>query len=261
MTTSTIKVAVHDESGTIILNRPERRNALSRQLLSDIREAFDDLHLQKKVRAVILTGSGSVFCAGTDLAEIRETARQDSAQTFWQHDANLYRGVLETMLRFPKPIISAVNGPAIATGGGLVLASDIVIGTPEASLSFPEPQRGLVGGSVAPLLMFRLGASRAANLLLSSREIDAMTAQEWGIYHEVIDQDRVWARARQWAKQCAKSAPQSLLMTKSLLNETIGEQVFTWLSAGAAASAAAKTTESAAEGVNAFFERRAPHWP
>ena len=126
-TTMPVDVKVHEAAGTIILNRPEKRNALSREMLAQLAQAFDDLHGERRVRAVILTGAGPAFCAGMDLAEMLETSKQQDAQARWHEDAVAYRDLIEKMLRFPKPIIAAVNGPAMAGGAGLVLASDIVV--------------------------------------------------------------------------------------------------------------------------------------
>ena len=257
---SLVQIKVHAPSGTIILNRPDRRNALSRQMLQDLLQAFDDLHQERKVRAVILSGAGTSFCAGMDLAEMHATARQPNAQEMWYEDAVLYRDVIEAMLRFPKPIIAAVNGPAVAGGAGLALAADIVIGAHEAKFGLPEPRRGLVAGIVSPLLVFRIGAGHAANLLLTAKLIDAAEASRLGIFHETVKADFIWARGHQIAQECALSAPESLQLTKRMLNETIGEHLMTLLSAGAAASATARTTEAAAEGLAAFLEKRDPKW-
>ena len=137
-----------------------------------LKQAFDDLHQERKVRAVILTGAGSAFCAGMDLAEMQATAAQADSYAQWHQDAVQYRELIDKMLLFPKPIIAAVNGPAVAGGAGLVLASDVVVGTPEAKFGLPEPRRGIVAGLVAPLLVFRVGGSHAANLLLTARTIE-----------------------------------------------------------------------------------------
>jgi methylglutaconyl-CoA hydratase len=254
-------VKVHGHTGTIILNRPEKRNALSRALLTELQQAFDDLHQEKRVRGVILTGAGTAFCAGMDLAEMLETSRQEDAQGQWYHDAVAYRDLIETMLRFPKPIVAAVNGPAVAGGAGLVLASDIVIAARDAKFGLPEPLRGIVAGLVAPLLTFRVGAGAAGYLLLTSEVISADAALARGVFHELVDGDKVWARAAQVVDQCARGAPEALQLTKKMLNETIGEHLGTLLSAGAAASATARTTEAAAEGLAAFAEKRPPKWP
>jgi methylglutaconyl-CoA hydratase len=256
-----VEVKKHVPSGTIILNRPDKRNALSRQVLDELQQAFIDLHQEKQVRAVILTGAGSAFCAGMDLGEMRETAKADDAQQQWYHDAVQYQDLLESMLRFPKPIIAAVNGPALAGGAGLVLACDLVIAANTAVIGLPEPRRGIVAGIVSPLLAFRIGAGQAARLLLSAETIPAIEAHRIGLFHELVETDNVWARAHALAGEIALSSPQALQLTKRMLNETIGEQLFTQLAAGAAASATARTTDAAAEGLAAFAEKRAPKWP
>lgn len=256
-----VKLKKHVPSGTIILNRPDKRNALSRQVIQELQQAFEDFHLERSVRAVILTGAGQSFCAGMDLQEMLDTSKQPDALAMWHQDAVLYKDLMETMLRFPKPIIAAVNGPAVAGGAGLLLASDMVVASPEAQFGLPEPRRGLVAGLVSPLLTFRIGAGYAAKLLLTGELISAAEAHRVNIYHELVSHDLVWARAQELAGLCAKNASESLLLTKRLLNETIGEQLTTLLSSGAAASATARTTEAAAEGLMAFLEKREPKWP
>jgi methylglutaconyl-CoA hydratase len=256
-----IRVKKHVPSGTIILNRPAKRNPLSRRMIDDLRQALDDFLRERKVRAVILTGAGSAFCSGADLQEIQDSSRQKDAWDQWHVDAVQYKELLEAMLIYPKPIIAAVNGPAVASGAGLVLASDITLATPEAKFGMPEPLRGLVAGLVAPLLAFRIGGGPAANLLLTARLAEAGEAHRLGIYHELTASETIWARAHQVAEQCALSAAESLLLTKKMLNETVGEHLNTTLAAGAAATASARTTEAAAEGLAAFLEKREPKWP
>jgi len=257
----TVIVKKNVPSGTIVLNRPDKRNALSRQMLTDLAQALDDLHQERKVRAVILTGAGSAFCAGMDLAEMQATSQQPNALAQWHEDAVQYRDLLDKLLQFPKPIIAAINGPVVAGGAGLFLASDIVIAAPEAKFGLPEPRRGIVAGMVAPLLAFKIGGSHGANLLLTARTIEAAEAQRIGLYHEVVSGDLVWARAQEIAGEIAMSAPEAIQLTKKLLNETIGEHVATQLFAGAAASATARTTDAAREGLAAFLEKREPKWP
>ncbi|HEX4145334.1 MAG TPA: enoyl-CoA hydratase/isomerase family protein [Pirellulales bacterium] len=256
-----VKVHVHGAAGTIILNRPEKRNSLSRALLAELAQAFADLHQQRRVRAVILTATGSTFCAGMDLAEMAATSRSENSHTQWHQDAVQYHDLIETMLQFPKPIIAAVAGPALAGGAGLMLACDIVVAGNSATFGLPEPKRGLVAGIVAPLVAFRAGAGRAGYLLLTAKTIGAEEAFRYGLVHELVDDDKVWARAVEIANHCAAGAPEALQLTKRMLNETVGEHLGSELSAGAAASATARTTEAAAEGLAAFLEKRPPVWP
>lgn len=256
-----IKIHVHEHIGSIILNRPEKRNALNRELMTQLQQAFFDLHQERRVRVVVLTGAGPVFCAGMDLGEMLDTRSATDAAQLWHSDADQYRDILETMMRFPKPIIAAVNGAAVAGGAGLMLACDVVVAGEDAKFGLPEPKRGLVAGVVAPLLHFRVGGGQSARLLVTSAVIEAAEAHRLGLFHELHHPDKVWPRAMEIAAECAKGAPESLQMTRRMLNEIIGEHVFTLLSAGAAISATARTTEAAAEGLAAFREKRDPVWP
>jgi enoyl-CoA hydratase/carnithine racemase len=256
-----VRVNIHQHAGTIILNRAEKRNALNRAMLAELAQALDDLRQERRVRAIVLTGAGSAFCAGMDLGEMHETSKHASPHVQWHEDASSYRDLLETMWRLPKPLIAAVNGPAMAGGAGLVLGCDIVLAAHTASFGLPEPLRGIVAGMVTPLLAVRIGGGQAARLLLSAMTIDAAEALRIGLFHELVDPDQLWPRAVEMAAQCARSAPQALQLTKQMLNETVGEHLPTLLSAGAAASAAARTTEAAAEGLAAFLEKREPRWP
>jgi enoyl-CoA hydratase/carnithine racemase len=195
-----------------------------------------------------------------DLDEMRAAAAQEDAQEQWRSDSVLYQDLIETMLRFPKPLVAAVNGPAVAGGAGIVMACDLAIATLGGKFGFPEPRRGVVAGMVAPLLAFRIGAARAAYLLFTAQVVGADDALRFGLYNELVPDDLIWARANELVGEVAKSAPEAIQMTKRLLNETIGEQLFSQLAAGTAASATSRTTEAAAEGLAAFLEKREPNW-
>jgi enoyl-CoA hydratase/carnithine racemase len=262
MSSDAVEVKVVGAVGTILLNRPGRRNALSRAMIAQLQEALDDLHLEKRVRAIVLTGAGSAFCAGMDVVEMHAAATlpDDEKQQHWGDTAEEYRELVAHMIELPKPIIASVNGPAVAGGAGLVLASDIVVATPSAQFGLPEPRRGIVAGIVAPLLAFRVGGGTAARLLLTSSLFSSEEAHRLGIYHELIDEPRLWARCVQLGEECAAGAPEALQLTKRLLYETIGEQLTTQLSVGTAISATARTTEAAQEGLAAFVEKRQPEW-
>jgi methylglutaconyl-CoA hydratase len=255
-----IQVKRHDPTGTIILDRPDKRNALSRDLIAAIGEALEDLHGQRAVRTIVLTGAGSAFCAGMDLGEMLSTSQDEHAMLRWHEDAVIYRDLLQQMLEFPKPLIAAVNGPVMAGGAGLMLACDVVLAAPSAQFGLPEPRRGLVAGIVSPLLAFRAGGGWAANLLVTGRTIEAEEALRIGLYHEVVEENLLWARAHQLSSEIARGAPEALQLTRRMLYETIGEHLATLLSAGAAMSATARTTEAAAEGIAAFLAKREPVW-
>ncbi len=117
-----VQIRKDKPSGTITLNRPDRRNALSREIVEMLITAFEDFHQEKSVRAVILTGTGDCFCSGTDLHQLKETAESKKALETWHEDVTQFQRLIETMLRFPKPIIAAVNGWTIGSGLSLALA-------------------------------------------------------------------------------------------------------------------------------------------
>jgi enoyl-CoA hydratase/carnithine racemase len=262
MSSSAIDVKVTGGVGTIVLNRPGRRNALTRAMLGQLQEVLGDLHQEKRVRAVILTGAGTAFCAGMDVHELHAADKLPDAekQQEWGETYELYRDVVVQMLELPKPILASVNGPAVAGGAGLVLASDIVVASGAARFGLPNPRRGVVAGVVGPLLVFRVGGGTAARLLLTSAMYPAEEAYRLGIYHEMIDEARLWARCVELAEECAAGAPEAVQLTKRMLYETVGEQLSTQLSVGAAISATSRTTEAAQEGLKAFVEKRRPEW-
>src|SRR5262249_55179048 len=109
-----VKIHVHDHTGTIILNRPDKRNARTRETVSQLMQALEDLRCERRVRAVVFSASGTAFCAGMDLNEMQATAAAPNATQLWHTDAVAYRDLVEAMLRLPKPIIAAVGGPAVA---------------------------------------------------------------------------------------------------------------------------------------------------
>jgi methylglutaconyl-CoA hydratase len=229
-------------------------------MVEQLAEALDDLYLEKRVRAIILTGAGDSFCGGADLSEMRSSQEADAPEEQWGADAADFRDLLVRMLEITKPIIAAVNGAASAAGAALVAASDIVVASNTATFGLPDPRRGLVAGLAAPLLSFRLGSGQAARLLLSGQMLDAAEAHRIGVFHELTSGDTVWARAMELAKECAAGAPEAVQLTKRLLNETLGENLSTQLSAGAVMTATARTTEAAAEGISAAVEGRKPEW-
>lgn len=247
-------------SGSIIINRPNRRNALSREIIDSIRQALEDFHQETNVRAIILTGAGNTFCSGTDLQEVRDSVPEKNALEIWHQDAARFQELIEYMLRYPKPIIAAVNGWVLGSGVSLMLAADIVVASESAHLMMPEARLGLNAGLTSPLMAFRIGAGPTSNLLISGRTLSSSAAMALGLFHEVVSDDLVWARAQQLAIDCTQGAAHSHLLTKQLLSETVGEQLFMQLSIGAANTASARTTDAAIEGVNAFLEKRKPDW-
>ncbi len=255
-----VQTRVDDCVGTIILDRPAQQNALTRAMVVELTQAFRDMHQEKRVRAVVITAAGEIFSEGRDLAELLPSDDLPGDLQRWGKEAEEFRDLLIEMLEFPKPIIAAVNGPALAAGAGLLLASDYVIGCEKSEIGFPEPRYGIMAGVSAPLLAFRIGTGQATRLLVSAKTVEAIEAEKLGILHEVVDFEILWARAQDLGKEMAESAPEAIQLTKRLILETIGETLRTQLSSGAIADATALTTEAARRGLEAKNEGKTPDW-
>jgi methylglutaconyl-CoA hydratase len=248
-------------SGTILIDAPATHNALSREMIQQLIDAFSDFHRDKSVRAVILSATGATFCSGVHLKEWHSTSQELDALEMWKDVADEIQELIESMLRLPKPIIAAVDGATMGLGLALVLASDLVVATKKASFAAPAPRLGLVSGIVSPLLVFRCGGSVAARILLGGESIDGDEAHRIQLVHRLVPSELVWANANEWAKQIAFGAHESVQMTKRLVNEMIGESLLMHLASGAAVMATACSTEAACEGLNAFKEKRPPKFP
>ncbi|MGB7329711.1 MAG: enoyl-CoA hydratase/isomerase family protein [Rubripirellula sp.] len=258
-----VDVKIHGNVATVLMDRASVRNSLHPTLIEDLQTAFSDVHQEKRVRSVVLSGSGDHFCAGADLRVFGEIVALPEEESFaqwhaaWGHLTELF----EIMLRFPKPIVAAVDGAAVGAGLGLALACDIIVPSTRASFGANAVRRGLVGGATAALLSFRVGGATAARMTLTGEEIDADVACRLGLALPPVSPDQIWVAAKEVAEKCSHGPREAVQATKRLLNESIGEALMTQLAAGAADSATACTTESAAEGIQSFLEQRTPKWP
>ena len=263
LTVQYVDVKVHANVATILMDRPQTRNALNPQLIADLTTAFSDIYQEKRVASVVLTGSGDHFCSGIDLQVMSEIAQmpESSALPEWLAAWRSLTELYESMLRFPKPIVAAVDGGALGAGLGLALAADLIVASKQAQFGAIAVRRGLVGGATTALLSFRCGAATAARMVLTGQTVDADQASRWGLCDEPVDSKQIWVAASELAAQCAEAPKEAIQATKRLLNESVGELLLSQLSAGAAGSATACTTESAHEGIQSFLEARDPIWP
>jgi methylglutaconyl-CoA hydratase len=242
----------------VTLNRPDRRNALSRALIATLTDAFQRARDDASVRGVILTGAGSSFCAGMDLAELQEAvSRGDDADTVWE-DALRLATLYDLIYRLPKPTIAAVNGAAVAGGAGLVTVCDLALAVPEAHLGYPEVRRGLVAAMVMPHLLRHVGERTARYLLLTGDLIGAEEACRSGLVNAVVPARGLMARAQEWARALAEGGPNALANTKGLL-QRFSRQALS-IEEAAQASAAPRLTDECRQGLRAFFAKQPVPW-
>ena len=259
MSNELVRYEVHPPAVMLTMNRPDRRNALSRDLIAALTEAFQRARDDAAGRCVILTGAGNAFCAGMDLAELQEslTAEKGKQGPVWE-DALRLANLYDLIYRFPKPTIAAVNGAAVAGGAGLVSVCDLTVAALDARFGYPEVRRGLVAAMVMPHLLRHVGERMARHLLLTGELIDADEACQAGFLNAVVPPEQLLARALAWAHSLAEGGPNALARTKELLSLFSRQAV--GLEEAAKASAAPRLTEECKQGLEAFFNKRPAPW-
>jgi methylglutaconyl-CoA hydratase len=246
-------------AAVLTLNRPDKRNALSRALITTLSDAFHQARDDGAARCVILTGTGPAFCAGMDLAELQETvARTDAPpDTVWD-DALRLATLYDLIYTLPKPTIAAVQGSALAGGAGLVTVCDLAVTVPEARFGYPEVRRGLVAAMVMPHLLRHVGERTARYLLLTGELIDGTVACRTGLVNAVVSPAELMERAQSWARSLAEGGPAALAATKALLHR-FSRQALS-VAEAAQASAAPRLTEECQQGLRAFFAKQPAPW-
>jgi methylglutaconyl-CoA hydratase len=253
----TLTFQTDGDVATIALTRPEKRNAISTHMIADLMAALEQAEIGS-ARVVILTGSGKAFCAGMDLEELQAVARH--AQPKHLEDARRVSKMLYRLYSFPKPIIAAVNGAAIAGGCGLATLPDITLAVPEAKFGYTEVRIGFLPAMVSVFLRRQIGEKRARDLLLTGRIIEAQEAMQFGMVNEVVPAEQLMERAHEVAAQIVASNPTSVRETKRMLLIHDEKAIRAELELAIEASADIRMTEDFREGVTAFLEKRSPQW-
>ena len=242
----------------LTLNEPERRNPLSWELVAELLDALKEAEADPAVRALVLTGAGSAFSAGADLAYLKALTGLP-AEANLAHSEEL-KALFLTLYTLKKPVVAAVNGPAVAGGAGLVLAADLAVFAEEAKIGFTEVKIGFVAALVAVLLVRHLGEKAARELLLTGELVPAERALWLGLANRVVPNEAVLEEAIRLAEKVAAGAPASLALTKALLAELPGMGLYEGFAHATLANAWIRETEDLEEGLAAFFERRRPRF-
>ncbi|MBN9121969.1 MAG: enoyl-CoA hydratase/isomerase family protein [Planctomycetes bacterium] len=251
-----VKYELRSPAAVVTLNRPDKRNALSRDLIAQLTDAFLRASDDAAARCVILTGTGPAFCAGMDLDELRATLGPDSDKV-WADAAKL-SALYELVYTLPKPTVAAVNGAAVAGGAGLVTVCDLAVSVPDAKFGYPEVRRGLVAAMVLPHLLRHVGERTARWLLLTGELIDGLAALRVGLVNQITSAENLLQTADAWARSLAGGGPKALAATKELLRRCSRQTVS--VEELANASAAPRLTEECRFGLAAFFDKKPAPW-
>jgi 2-(1,2-epoxy-1,2-dihydrophenyl)acetyl-CoA isomerase len=245
---------------TLTLNRPNRLNALDTELATGLVEGLKRASEDATVRAIVVTGAGRGFCSGGDLAILRDARNRNAAEEL---QGILHAGseIVLTMGLMPKPVIAAVNGPAAGAGMNLALACDIRIASERASFAQSFARVGLVPDFGGTWLLPRLvGPGRAAELFMTADTLNAEEAQRMGIVDHVVTHDSLAQEAAAMAARLAAAPPLVVRAIKQMLNGSHIEEIRKALRNEERFQEECFLSEDCAEGLNAFFEKRAPNF-
>jgi methylglutaconyl-CoA hydratase len=253
----TIQIAYDSGVATITLNRPDKRNAISFELIDDLLSGLDEVAKSDAI-ILILTGAGKAFCSGMDLDNLKALVGRSPEQNLKDSEsmARLFRSLYE----FPKVTIAAVNGAAMAGGAGLALLCDFTLAAPEAKFGYTEVRIGFVPAIVSTFLLRQVGEKQARDLLLTGRVFTAEEAARMGLVNEVVAADKLVARTRELAGQLMENSPASLRTTKKLLSDHARGDLDRQIQAAVSENAAIRSTADFREGVASFLEKRKPVW-
>jgi methylglutaconyl-CoA hydratase len=254
---NTLHLEFSGDIATITLNRPEKRNAISAEMMAELVSAFGEVDTSP-ARLLILTGAGKAFCSGMDLDSLKALSTQSPAEQL--EDARRLAHMCRRIWSFPKPTIAAVNGHAIAGGCGIATLCDFTIAVPEAKFGYPEVRIGFLPAVVSIFLVRQVGEKNARDLLLTGKTIDAAEAHRLGMVTQIVPAEALMKAAQELAATLLAASPASLRTTKKLLCDFAAPEIDRELQRAIEESAGIRSTADFREGLASFLEKRAPRW-
>jgi enoyl-CoA hydratase/carnithine racemase len=253
MAEEVIKIERRQNYGTVTLNRPEKRNALNVALMQAFDEAISSFENDKEIRAVIIRGAGSSFCAGLDLAEAERMEGGHSP-------VNIER-VFHRLAHLPVPTIAAVQGSALAGGCELALHCDLRVAAEDMRIGMTVARVGLV----VPYDFIRklievIGVANTAQILYTAEPVNAQRAFQMGMVHEVVPNAKLDEAAVTWAERVSANAPLSLRTMKKSMRRALSSAFTTWHEDIIDMGRLVRVSKDAKEGIRAFLEKRKPNW-
>src|SRR5438477_9194486 len=237
----------------VTLNRPQRRNSLTIELLNELVASIKVASDQSSERVLILRGAGAAFCTGLDL---KEAADQKKAHA----TAEMVAKALITLAETRLVTIAAVHGAAVAGGAGIMSACDFVIAAEKTKIGYPEVRRGLVAGLVMTFLRRQVGERNMRELVLGGELINPDRAREIGLVNRVVPPNEIMNEAQKFADSVLKGAPSALAQTKRLIEELWSTSVKEDVDLALKHHMKARDSAEAREGIAAFNEKRRPNW-
>lgn len=256
---NTIRYYTEDRVAYITLNRPDKRNALNAETVTELQTALKQAEQDATVKVIVLTGEGKAFCAGADLAYLQQLQQNtyDENLADSQHLMQLFLQIYT----HPKPIIAAVNGHAIAGGCGLATVCDFSFSVADAKFGYTEVKIGFIPAIVKVFLLRKIGEGRAKELLLSGQLIDAEKAAQWGLINEAVPADKLQDKVKDFAQMlCKQNSGQSMALTKQMIAKVQELPLEEALQYAAGKNAEARATEDCRKGIASFLSKEPLVW-
>ena len=237
---------------TLTLSRPEKRNAINTDMIDGLAAGMARAELDAEVRAVVLRGAGSDFCAGADLEQL--LASVDNSLDENERDALGLGEIFLALRRLPKPTVAVVQGRALAGGAGLAIACDIVVAAESARVGFPEVERGFVPAMVMTMLRRSVGEKRAFDLVGTGRQLSAAEALATGLVSRVVPDASLDAESSALLTRLANNSPTAFALTKQLFTELDGMSFHDGILLGARVNALSRATPDFRKRIEEFLK-------
>lgn len=254
-----VEYSVKDRICTITLNRPDKRNALNEQVVSELKQAFAYAAEDAEVKVIVLAARGSAFCAGADLAYLQQLQQN----TFEENlaDSNHLKELFYQIYTHPKVVIAKIQGHAIAGGCGLATVCDFSFTVQEAQFGYTEVRIGFIPAIVKVFLLRKIGEGKAKELLLSGDLISAEEAKDFGLVNKVVGEDELDETVSDFARKLVKkNSGQSMQFTKQMIAKVQEMSLEEGLSHAAEQNAKARASEDCQKGIAAFLNKEKPSW-
>lgn len=243
---------------TLTLNRAEKHNAMSAQMLAELTQAAAQLAADDAVRVVVLTGAGKTFCAGGDLAWMQDQMAADAATRFVE--ARKLAEMLQALNTLPKPLIGALQGNAFGGGVGMASVCDVAIGVDTLKMGLTETRLGIIPATIGPYVISRMGEARARRVFMSARIFGAAEAVELGLLARAVPAEELAAAVEAEVVPYLSCAPGAVAAAKQLTRE-LGTQIDdAMIDRTIQALVTRWETEEAKDGIQAFFDKKKPAW-
>ncbi len=255
---SAIQLRIEQSVATLVLDRPDVRNAIDDAMRTELIAALNDIAGDNAVRALVLSGNGTAFCAGGDIRGMKQRLAAPAGEVAvngWRRQQRTHQFV-SLLHTLPKPTIAAVNGPAAGLGCDLALACDFIVASHAASFIMSYILRGLIpdGGGMY-FLPRRVGLARAKELIFSGRRVEPEEALSIGMVDRVVAPETLLEHAEAWARQLAQGSPAALALSKTILNESFESPSGHVFQSGSQAQAICYTTAEHQASVTAFLDK------